>query len=150
MNYTKCDFTPIIGAEVKIRIEKGSLYNGKLLGGEKNKHRLANFDVLAVRTREFGLIHFVSPSGIVSVKATMKPKDMNQEQLHRLAEEIAMEHYGDRYDGIESITFNFDERGELSDEICVDLRGMTPEDGFVLDPNRPVDVTHWLKEDDHA
>lgn len=74
MNYEKCDFTPITGAEVKIKVEKGLLYNGKLLGGEKNKLRLANFDILAVRTREFGLIHFVSPGEIISFKATMKPR----------------------------------------------------------------------------
>lgn len=147
MNYEKCDFDAIVGAEVKIRAEKGLLYNGKLLGGEKNKLRLADFDILAVRTRNFGLIHFVSPSEIVSLKATMKPKDMNPEQLHRLAEEIAVEHYGSCYQGIRSIAFCFDEMGKLSDEICVDLRQLPASGGFVLDPNRPVDITHWLKEE---
>ena len=149
MNYEKCDFAPIIGAEVEIKARDILYYNGKLLCRQRDER--CGYDYLTILERESGgaYINYNAPTDrIISLEAAMKPRDMNQEQLHRLAEEIAREHYGDRYDGIKSITFDFDERGDLSDEIGVDLHGMTPEDGFVLDPNKPVDITHWLKEED--
>lgn len=148
MNYEKCDFTPIIGAEVEIKARNILYYNGKLLGRQRDE--ISGYDYLTILERESGgaYINYNAPTDrIIYLKAAMKPRYMNQDQLHRLAEEIALEHYGDRYEGIESIAFNFDERGELSDEIDVSLHDMPPEDGFVLDPNKPVDITHWLKEE---
>ena len=145
MDYSKCDFAPIIGAyiEMKTRYGKGDCWTVKgkvlfqdngLVWVERDEGKHWN-DCIIIRDIASG-----------SLKATMKPRDMSPEQLHRLADEIASEHYGERYHGIESIAFGFDKNGKLSDEISVDLHDMPLEDGFVLDPNTPVDVTHWLKE----
>ena len=153
MNYKKCDFTPIMGAKVRIRTKDDMYYNGKLLCRQRDKNSRDEYDHLAILERESGGAYwsYNAPTDrIISLEATMKPRDMNQEQLHRLAEEIAIEHYGERYPGIEYIAFVYEADGKLSDEICVCLRDMPLKDGFVLDPNKSVDITHWLKENDHV
>ena len=150
MNYEKCDFTPIIGADVKLKARDVLYYDGKLLGRQAGKGW--DYDYLTILERASGgSCNYNAPTDrIISLKATMKPRDMNQEQLHRLASEIAIEHYGDRYESIRSIYHYFDEDGELND-ISVDARCHLPDVGaFVIDPNEPVDITHWLKEDDHV
>lgn len=132
-DYTKYDFAAIVGAEVKIRNEKGLLYNGKLLGGEKNKLHLANFDILAVRTREFGLIHFVSPSEIVSLSAKITPRRMNLEQLKKFAEDEAKQENADEW------SLTIDKKGLSFDFASEGHKGI----GVYINVDQPLSCTEW-------
>lgn len=147
-DYTKYDFAAIVGAKVEIETETYP-YKG-ILVCKRDALTSSVYEKLSILEREGDhcFEYGVPIDEIVSLEATMKPKDMNQEQLHRLAEEIALEHYGDRYESIRSIYHYFDEDGELND-ISVDARCHLPDVGaFVIDPNEPVDITHWLKEEE--
>ncbi len=145
MNYSKCDFSPIIGADVEIETDFYN-YKGKLLCKKWTTNPVFLEKLSILESRGSHCFETGAPvDEIISLKATMKPKDMNLEQLTRLAEEIASEHHGERYEGIKNIYHHFED-GKL-DDICVDLCNMPSKDGFVIDPNKPVDITHWLKED---
>jgi hypothetical protein len=155
MDYTKCNFNPIIGADVAITTisdEKRKKIYGKFLFREVWRTPWAEEDnlVLCCSGNIGCSILKVKTSDVECVKATMKPRDMNYERFERALVEIGLKSLKERYNGLEPPTFSFNKSGELS-KIYARCRNKGYEldrSLVVLEVDTPYDVTHWIKGDE--
>lgn len=149
MNYNKCDFTPIMGAEVEIKTDPYT-YKGRFVCKKDTISPFPLCEKVSIFERrgdhcfEYG----VPVDEIASLKATMKPKDMNLEQLYRLAEEKTKEKVENDCKTISEV-LKVCYRPQIHwYEVFYEIKDDPSVLGKVsIDPDKPVDITHWLKEE---
>ena len=155
MDYTKCNFDPIIGADVAIATisdEKRKEIYGKFLFREAWRTPWAEEDnlVLCCSDDYIGCsVMKVKIGDVRCIKATMKPRDMNYERLERAIVEVGLKCLKEHYNGLEPLAFDF-KNGALAG-VSAKNRGEEnmPFKSIVrLKADTPYDITHWLKENE--